>query len=92
MRQIQDLAPTARDDAVRARAEAAGTALATRPCFGAVWPDVPVAAKALLDENPDPSETELRSWRAGDPCRGKGPDKIVRAVLHTAADMRKAAI
>ncbi|MFQ5954030.1 MAG: (2Fe-2S)-binding protein [Kiloniellales bacterium] len=47
-----------------------------------------VAAKALLDKNPDPTETELRYWLAGNLCRCTGYDKIVRAVLDAAAEMR----
>ena len=47
-----------------------------------------VAAKALLDRNPDPTETEVRYWLAGNLCRCTGYDKIVRAVLDTAAEMR----
>ena len=58
---------------------------------GICTPGVLVAAKALLDENPAPSETEVRFWLAGNLCRCTGYDKIVRAVLHTAAEMREAA-
>ena len=49
-----------------------------------------VAAKALLEKNPDPTETEVRFWLAGNLCRCTGYDKIVRAVLATAAEMRGA--
>lgn len=55
---------------------------------GVCTPGFLVAAKALLDKNPDPSETEVRYWLAGNLCRCTGYDKIVRAVLDTAADMR----
>ncbi len=58
---------------------------------GICTPGVLVAAKALLDENPDPTETEIRFWLAGNLCRCTGYDKIVRAVLHTAAEMRETA-
>ena len=58
---------------------------------GICTPGMLVAAKALLDENPNPSETEVRFWLAGNLCRCTGYDKIVRAVLDTAADMREAA-
>ena len=58
---------------------------------GICTPGVLVAAKALLEQNPDPSETEVRFWLAGNLCRCTGYDKIVRAVLATAADMRGAA-
>ena len=50
-----------------------------------------VAAKSLLERNPDPSETEVRYWLAGNLCRCTGYDKIVRAVLDTAKDMRRSA-
>jgi carbon-monoxide dehydrogenase small subunit len=56
---------------------------------GICTPGFLVAAKALLDHNPDPSETEVRYWLAGNLCRCTGYDKIVRAVLDTAAEMRK---
>jgi len=55
---------------------------------GFCTPGFLVAAKALLDRNPDPTETEVRYWLAGNLCRCTGYDKIVRAVLDTAADMR----
>ena len=58
---------------------------------GICTPGVLVAAKALLDENPNPSETEVRYWLAGNLCRCTGYDKIVRAVLETAAEMQEAA-
>jgi aerobic carbon-monoxide dehydrogenase small subunit len=57
---------------------------------GICTPGMLVAAKALLDENPDPTETEVRFWLAGNLCRCTGYDKIIRAVLDTAADMRGA--
>jgi carbon-monoxide dehydrogenase small subunit len=49
-----------------------------------------IAAKALLDTNNNPTETEVRYWLAGNLCRCTGYDKIVRAVMDTAADMRGA--
>ena len=55
---------------------------------GVCTPGFLVAAKALSDHNPDPSETEVRYWLAGNLCRCTGYDKIVRAVLETAAEMR----
>ncbi len=58
---------------------------------GICTPGVLVAAKSLLERNPDPSETEVRYWLAGNLCRCTGYDKIVRAVMETAADMREAA-
>ena len=50
-----------------------------------------VASDALLQKNPRPSEEEVRFWLAGNLCRCTGYDKIVRAVLETAAEMREAA-
>lgn len=55
---------------------------------GVCTPGILVAAKALLDKHPDPSETEVRYWLAGNLCRCTGYDKIVRAVLDTASEMR----
>jgi len=55
---------------------------------GVCTPGFLIAAKALLDRNSNPSETEVRYWLAGNLCRCTGYDKIVRAVLDTAADMR----
>ena len=57
---------------------------------GVCTPGFLVAAKALLERNPDPSETEVRYWLAGNLCRCTGYDKIVRAVLDAAAEMRAA--
>ena len=55
---------------------------------GVCTPGFLVAAKALLDRNSNPTETEVRYWLAGNLCRCTGYDKIVRAVLDTAAEMR----
>ncbi|MDO9461380.1 MAG: (2Fe-2S)-binding protein [Alphaproteobacteria bacterium] len=55
---------------------------------GFCTPGFLVAAKALLEKNPNPTETEARYWLAGNLCRCTGYDKIIRAVLETAADMR----
>jgi len=55
---------------------------------GFCTPGVLIAAKALLDTNNNPTETEVRYWLAGNLCRCTGYDKIVRAVMDTAADMR----
>jgi carbon-monoxide dehydrogenase small subunit len=55
---------------------------------GICTPGMLVAAKALLDENPEPTETEVRFWLAGNLCRCTGYDKIVRAVLDTAEEIR----
>jgi len=56
---------------------------------GFCTPGFLVAAKALLDHNPDPTETEARYWLAGNLCRCTGYDKIIRAVLAAAADLRQ---
>ena len=57
---------------------------------GICTPGFLVAAKVLLDRNPDPTESEVRFWLAGNLCRCTGYDKIIRAVLQTASDMREA--
>ena len=57
---------------------------------GICTPGILVAAKDLLERNPDPSETEIRFWLAGNLCRCTGYDKIIRAVMDTAAEMRGA--
>lgn len=57
---------------------------------GICTPGFLVAAKALLDENPKPSETEIRYALAGNLCRCTGYDKIVRAVQDAAKDLRQA--
>jgi carbon-monoxide dehydrogenase small subunit len=57
---------------------------------GICTPGFLVAAKALLEKSPNPSETEVRYWLAGNLCRCTGYDKIVRAVLDAAAVMRGA--
>lgn len=56
---------------------------------GVCTPGFIVASKALLDQNPNPSEQEVRRWLAGNLCRCTGYDKIVRAVLDAAAVMRE---
>ena len=58
---------------------------------GICTPGMLVAAKSLLEQNPNPTETEGRYWLAGNLCRCTGYDKIIRAVMDTAADMRGAA-
>ena len=55
---------------------------------GVCTPGFLVAAKSLLDENPNPTEEEVRYELAGNLCRCTGYDKIVRAVLDAAAEMR----
>ena len=58
---------------------------------GICTPGILVAAKALLEKNPDPSEEETRYWLAGNLCRCTGYDKIIRAVLDAAKTMRETA-
>ena len=55
---------------------------------GICTPGILVAAKALLEKNPDPTETEIRFWLAGNLCRCAGYDKIIRSVQSAAAEMR----
>jgi carbon-monoxide dehydrogenase small subunit len=57
---------------------------------GICTPGFLIAAKALLERNPNPSEKDVRFWLAGNLCRCTGYDKIVRAVMATAAEMRQA--
>ncbi|MDE3121966.1 MAG: (2Fe-2S)-binding protein [Paracoccaceae bacterium] len=57
---------------------------------GVCTPGILVAAKALLDRNPDPTDEEVRYWLAGNLCRCTGYDKIIRAVQSAAAQMRSA--
>ena len=58
---------------------------------GVCTPGFLVAGKALLDRNPDPSETEVRYGIAGNLCRCTGYDKIVRSILAAAAEMKEVA-
>ena len=51
---------------------------------GFCTPGFIVASKALLDQNPDPSEHEVREWLSGNLCRCTGYDRIVKAVLDAA--------
>jgi carbon-monoxide dehydrogenase small subunit len=57
---------------------------------GICTPGFLVAAKALLDNNPTPDESEIRYWLAGNLCRCTGYDKIVRAVMDAAQEMGRA--
>ena len=52
---------------------------------GVCTPGFIVAAKALLDQEPHPSEERIRLYLANNLCRCTGYDKIVRAVQHVAA-------
>ena len=56
---------------------------------GICTPGFLVASKALLEKHPNPTEHEVRFWLAGNLCRCTGYDKIVRAVMSAAAEMRE---
>ena len=56
---------------------------------GFCTPGFIVASKALLDQNPNPSESEVREWLAGNLCRCTGYDRIVRAVMDAAQSQEK---
>ncbi len=55
---------------------------------GICTPGFIIAAKNLLEKNPDPTEEEARYWLAGNLCRCTGYDKIIKAVLKAAKEMR----
>ena len=55
---------------------------------GICTPGILIAARSLLERNPDPTEGELRYWLAGNLCRCTGYHKIVEAVLDAAREMR----
>ncbi|WP_037308991.1 (2Fe-2S)-binding protein [Ruegeria halocynthiae] len=57
---------------------------------GVCTPGILVAAKSLLEKNPSPTEEEARYWLAGNLCRCTGYDKIIRAVMETAEELREA--
>tara|TARA_B000000441_G_C21373182_1_gene139764 strand:- start:79 stop:399 length:321 start_codon:yes stop_codon:yes gene_type:complete len=57
---------------------------------GICTPGFIISSKALLEQNPDPSEHEIRFWLANNLCRCTGYDKIVRAVQDAAKKMRTA--
>ena len=59
---------------------------------GICTPGFIVAAKALLDTNPNPTETEARYWLAGNLCRCTGYDKIIRAVMDAATEAQKVTV
>tara|TARA_B100000378_G_scaffold142050_1_gene114795 strand:+ start:339 stop:836 length:498 start_codon:yes stop_codon:yes gene_type:complete len=56
---------------------------------GICTPGFLMAAKVLLEKNPEPTETEIRYAIAGNLCRCTGYDKIVRAILSAATQMKK---
>ena len=57
---------------------------------GICTPGFIVSSKALLEQNPDPTEHEIRFWLANNLCRCTGYDKIVRAVQDAAGRMQEA--
>ena len=57
---------------------------------GICTPGFIIATKALLERNPDPTETEARYWLAGNLCRCTGYDNLIKAVLSAAAELRGA--
>ena len=57
---------------------------------GICTPGFLIAARALLEVNPDPTEEEARYWLAGNLCRCTGYQKIIEAVLDAAREMRGA--
>ena len=56
---------------------------------GICTPGILIAARSLLERNPDPTEEEVRYWLAGNLCRCTGYHKIIDAVLDAAREMRK---
>jgi aerobic carbon-monoxide dehydrogenase small subunit len=59
---------------------------------GFCTPGFIVASKALLDRNPNPRESEVREWLAGNLCRCTGYDRIVRAVMDAAQVLQEKAL
>ncbi len=59
---------------------------------GICTPGFLLAARTLLERNPNPTETEIRYGLAGNLCRCTGYDKIVRAVREAAVQMREASV
>jgi len=55
---------------------------------GICTPGFLIAARSLLERNPDPTEEQVRYWLAGNLCRCTGYHKIVEAVLDAATEMR----
>jgi carbon-monoxide dehydrogenase small subunit len=58
---------------------------------GICTPGILIAARSLLERNPDPTEEEIRFWLAGNLCRCTGYNKIVEAVQDAAREMRGSA-
>ena len=57
---------------------------------GICTPGFIISSKALLEQNPNPSEHEIRFWLANNLCRCTGYDKIVRAVQDAAKRLQEA--
>ena len=57
---------------------------------GVCTPGILIAARSLLERNPDPTEEEVRFWLAGNLCRCTGYHKVVEAVLDAARELRGA--
>ncbi len=57
---------------------------------GICTPGMLIAAKSLLERNPEPTEEQVRFGLAGNLCRCTGYQKIVEAVLAAAVEMRRA--
>lgn len=57
---------------------------------GFCGPGVILSAKALLDENPDPTRGEIRDAIAGNLCRCTGYAKMIDAIQHAARELRQA--
>jgi carbon-monoxide dehydrogenase small subunit len=56
---------------------------------GICTPGILIAARALLETNPNPTEIEIRYWLAGNLCRCTGYDKVIRSVMAAAEEMRE---
>lgn len=54
---------------------------------GICTPGFIIATKALLEKNPNPDESTIRYWLAGNLCRCTGYDKIIRAVQDAAVEL-----
>lgn len=59
---------------------------------GFCTPGMIMASKALLDENPNPDDTEIRTAISGNLCRCTGYQNIVRAVEYAADELTEPAV
>jgi carbon-monoxide dehydrogenase small subunit len=55
---------------------------------GICTPGMIMTAKALLDDNPDPSEDEIKDWMLGNLCRCTGYYKIIESIQAAAGQMQ----